>query len=187
MLVFAVMVAVLPRRTVFGHRTANNRTRQLERTATMNSTTKMASLVVGLLLSCGVLTVARADIPTGYTLEPGTVLSTHTPETDVCPISEWHLWIGPHDTVHGTIAEDGTNNALRVSGTYDSHGTFHLTGGELGGTDRAATVDAQVQSDGSMIFRMTNIDDPSQCNNRTVYLLWFRNGNDFGPPPVGGR
>jgi hypothetical protein len=152
----------------------------------MTSTTKMASLAVGLVLACGATTVARADIPSGYTLEPGSVLTTHTPETNVCPISNWQLWIGSHDTVKGAIEEPSSYKTWRLTGTYDSHGTFHLNGHESDGTDRAAAVDAQVQSDGSMIFRMTNAGDPSPCYNRTVYLPWFRGGNDFNPYLSGG-
>jgi hypothetical protein len=164
----------------------NTRRARPERTIVMISTTKMTSLAAGLLLACGVSTVARADIPSAYSLSPGTVLSTHTPETNACPISDWQLWIEPHKTVRGEIEETRTNKTWDLAGTYDSHGTFHLAGHESADSDRPATVDAQVQSDGSMIFRMATVDDPSPCHNRTVYLPWFRNGNDFSPYGGGG-
>jgi hypothetical protein len=111
-------------------------------------------------------------------LQSGTLLSTHTPPTATCPISLWHLLIGPGNTVKGTINVVGTNKAWNLAGTYDAHGTFHLSGPEVDGTGRSAEVDAQVQSDGSMIFRMTNAGDPSECYNRVVYLPYFRDGND---------
>jgi hypothetical protein len=158
---------------------------QPKRIRVMTSTTKLASLTAGLLFLCGASSVARANIPSSYTLQPGTVLSTHTPETNACPISLWQLWIEPHDTVRGSIGEWGTGKAWRLAGTYDSHGTFHLNGQELNGSASTGTVDAQVQSDGSLSLRMTNLD-PSQCYNRTIYLPWFRNGNDFNPFPQGG-
>ena len=151
----------------------------------MISTPKMASLTAGLLLLCGASSVARADIPSAYTLEEGTVLSTHTPQTNACPISDWHLYVGPHDTVQGTINEEGTNKAWQLAGKYDSHGTFHLNGQELNGTESTGPVDAQVETDGSLSLRMANID-PSPCYNRTVYLPWFRNGNDFDQYSEGG-
>ena len=119
-------------------------------------------------------------------LSPGTVLSTHTPQTDACPIEEWWWRIGPNDTVSGEIEEITTSKTWDLTGTYDAHGTFHLSGQELGNIDRPTTVDAQVQSDGSMIFRMTTAGDQSPCYNRTVYLPWFRNGNDSGGTGGGG-
>ena len=151
----------------------------------MTSTRKLASISAGLLLLCGASGVARADIPSNYALQEGTVLSTHTPDTNACPVTWWHVRIGPSDTVKGTIAEAGTDKVWRLSGSYDSHGTFHLKGQEPNDTDGAASVDAQVQTDGSLSLRMTK-RDPSQCYNRTVYLPWFRNGNDFNPYSGGG-
>jgi hypothetical protein len=145
----------------------------------MIETLRIAPVVAGLLLALGAPATARADIPAAYSLQPGTVLSTHTPPTTTCPLSEWNLLIGLRNTVQGTIVAMGTNKVWSLSGTYDSHGTFHLSGREVDGAGRSAAVDAQVQSDGSMIFRMTNIGDPSECYNRTVYLPWFRDGNDF--------
>jgi hypothetical protein len=152
----------------------------------MTSTAKMTSFAVGVLLSSGVSIVAWADAPSDYVVREGTVLSTHTPETGVCRITRWDLTIGPGETVRGTIKEDGTSKAWQMMGTYDSHGTFHLRGQEVGGAERARAIDAQMELDGSMIFRMTDIGDPSSCYNRTVYLPWFRNGNDFGPASIGG-
>jgi len=135
----------------------------------MTSTMKLTSLAAGLVLLCGATPIARADMTSGYSLQPGTVLSTHTPETNSCRITYWQLWIGPHETVRGAIEEEITDKFWSMSGTYDSQGTFHLKGQDPDGTE-GATVDAQVQPDGSMIFRMTDPADPSQCYNRVVYL-----------------
>ena len=140
---------------------------------------KMASVSVGLLLSCGVSVGAWGAIPSAYSLKAGTVLSTHTEETNACRITTWHMWIRPGETVEGTFSEELTNKTWELSGTYDSHGTFHLNDREAGNPGRTGTVDAQVQSDGSLIMRIANTGDPSPCYNRTVYLPWFRNGNDF--------
>lgn len=147
----------------------------------MTSTPKMAAIAAAMLLSCGAATVARADIPSGFAPQEGTVLSTHIPGDNVCPTTEWHLTTGPSDTVHGSIYVEGTNSLWGLAGTYDSHGTFHLSDRERGGADRTGTVDAQLQSDGSLILRMATVGDASPCDNRTVYLPWFRNGNDFDP------
>jgi hypothetical protein len=152
-----------------------------KRKSSMTSVSKLAAISMGLLIACTGSFAARADIPSRYSLQEGTVLSTHTPATGTCPITWWQLWIGPGRSVEGLIGEEGTSKGWQVSGTYDSHGTFHLDDRE-----KAGTVDAQVQSDGSLTMRMANVGDQSQCFNRTVYLPWFRNGNDFDPYLSGG-
>ena len=134
----------------------------------MISTTEMASIAAGLLLLCGASSVARPEIPSNYTLQQGTVLSTYTPETRACPTSWWHLWIEPRDTVQGTTDELCTNKTWRLAGTYNSHGTFQLKGQELNGSESNGTVDAQVQSDRSPSMRIANLD-PSQFFNGTIY------------------
>jgi hypothetical protein len=142
--------------------------------------TQMMCAAVAVCVVAGAAPIAWADVTPGYSLQPGTVLSTHTPETNVCRITHWQLWIGPRETVRGAIEEEVTDKFWSLSGTYDSQGTFHLKGQDPDGTE-GATVDAQVQPNGSMIFRMADPADPSQCYNRVVYLPWFRNGNDFNP------
>jgi hypothetical protein len=143
----------------------------------MTSTTKF----VIALLSCGASSIAWADIPSNFAPQEGTVLSTHIPASGNCPITKWQFGIGPHATVQGRVDVSGSSIPWRLSGTYDSHGTFHLHGQELGGAERSGAIDAQVQSDGSLTMRIATINDPSPCDNRTVYLPWFRNGNDFDP------
>lgn len=152
----------------------------------MTAATTMASIAAGVLLSCGASIAARADIPSRYILTEGTVLSTHIPEAQGCLATFWHLWVGRNNTVVGTVGEERTSRTWRLSGTYDFHGTFHLNDQELGGAERIGTVDAQVQSNGSLVLRLATIGDPSPCYNRTVFLPWFRNGSDFSPNPGGG-
>jgi hypothetical protein len=147
----------------------------------MTSMLKVASIAMGALLSSGVLIAALADVPAGYAPREGTVLSTHIPAEDGCRSTMWRLSIGPSDTVRGTVGVLGTNTTWQVSGSYTSNGTFHLNRQELGGAERTGTVDAQVQRDGALVLRMSDSADPSPCHNRTVYLPWFRNGNDFDP------
>jgi hypothetical protein len=83
--------------------------RKAARTMTMIAPLRMTSVAAGLMLAFWAPAIARADIPTAYALRPGTLLSTHTPPTATCPISFWHLLIGPGDTVKGTINVVGTN------------------------------------------------------------------------------
>ena len=107
------------------------------------------------------------------------MLATHIPGNNVCPTTEWRLMIGPSDTVMGSFGVEGTDSVWNLTGTYDSHGTFHLSDHEPGGAGKAGTVDAQLQSNGSLALRMATPGDASPCDNRTVYLPWFRRGNDF--------
>jgi hypothetical protein len=151
----------------------------------MTSNTKLASVAAYLVVACGAPAAVQAAIPYQYSLKPGTVLSTHTPDTGGCQFMKWQLTIGPNDTVAAKIEQTGVSKNWELTGTYDSHGTYHLNGHELDGAKGATIIDAQVQADGSMIFTMADAGDPSPCFNRTLYLPWFRNGNDFNPSLTG--
>jgi hypothetical protein len=155
--------------------------KQLEAHAPMATVMKIITITAGILLTGGASFVALADTPSAYAPLEGTVLSTHIPAADGCPGTVWSLAIGPGDTVLGTAGILGTNRSSQLTGSYDSHGTFHLKSQETGRDQALGTVDAQVQSDGSLVLRMTNLGGVSRCANRTVYLPWFRNGNDFDP------
>jgi hypothetical protein len=60
--------------------------------------------------------------------------------------------------------------------------SFRLDGQEPDGGRRTGTVDGYVRgSDGSLIFTIGNISGSSACDNQSVRVRWFRNGNGYGP------
>jgi hypothetical protein len=136
------------------------------------------AIVAGALLSTAALNIAIAA-PTPAYLEEGTVYSAHSPARDGCPSLDWHVWVGPKDTLSGMISTEGmTPKAFSVTGGIGVDRTFHLDGKEIGGTGRTSTIDGQVRDDGVLVATIGNVSGPSPCANKTVYIRWFRRGND---------
>jgi hypothetical protein len=80
------------------------------------------------------------------------------------------------------VAQDGMKDIWRVTGSFKSDRSFQLHGQELGGAQRTGDVNGYVrQSDGSLDFTTGNISGPSTCNNKSVWVRWFRNGNAYDP------
>jgi len=151
------------------------------------TTTKSLMLAGIAVMSLGIGD-AMANTPSRYALAQGTWLSTHTEPANGCPATQLHLEVGPGLTLQGTVVVEAAKQYRTwfESGTYDSNGIFRLKGQELGSAETTSTLDAQVQSNGSLVMRLTDHSEPSPCFNRTVYLPWFRNGNDFEPNLAGG-
>jgi hypothetical protein len=110
----------------------------------------------------------------------GTVYSAHTPKLGGCPALDWHLAVGPNHTLDGMVGVQGMQEIWRVSGSSTPDRHFHLTGQEMGGQQRTGTVDGEVLPNGTLELTMGNITGPSNpCNNKSVYIRWFRNGNAY--------
>ena len=122
---------------------------------------------------------ARAD---NFPPIEGTVYSTISPATEGCPELNWQVRVGPHNSLAGMVAQDGMKDIWRVTGSFKDDRSFQLHGQELGGAQRTGDVNGYVrESDGSLIFTVGNISDPSTCNNKSVWVRWFRNGNAYDP------
>jgi hypothetical protein len=122
------------------------------------------------------------------TPQEGMVYSTHSPAKGDCPELFWHVTVGPKMTLLGMVGHGGMQDIWRLSGTYTPEHTLHLDGQELGGAQRTGSVDGEVRADGSLIMTIGNFSGPSPCANKTIYLPWFRDGNDFesNPGAAGG-
>jgi hypothetical protein len=84
------------------------------------------------------------------------------------------------------ISTEGVSpRAFIVNGGIGPDRTFHLTGTDLAGTGRTGVVDGTVRSDGVLVATMSKISGPSPCNDKTVYIKWFRGGNDPYDPGKG--
>jgi hypothetical protein len=144
---------------------------------------KTSAAIMAVALISGVAgnaSQARAAAP--FPPVEGTVFSTHSPATAGCPELDWHVWVGPNSSLTGMVGLEGMNDMWRLSGTFAADRSFHLTGKEISGAQRTATVDGSVRaSDGSLIFTIGNISGQSACNNKSVWVPWFRNGNSYDP------
>lgn len=70
----------------------------------------------------------------------------------------------------------------RVTGSFKADRSFQLHGQVLDGAQRTGEVNGYIRdSDGSLSFTLGNITGASTCNNKSVWVRWFRNGNAYEP------
>jgi hypothetical protein len=143
---------------------------------------KQSAVIAAALISGTAWMASLAQAGAPFPPLEGTVLSTISPATDGCPDLNWTVAVGPNDTLNGIVAQDGMKDIWRVTGSFKADRSFHLNGQELGGAQRTGTVDGYVrESDGSLIFTIGNISGASTCNNKSVWVRWFRDGNGYSP------
>jgi hypothetical protein len=146
----------------------------------MISKLKTAAVAVALISGAAWLAApAQAD---NFPPVEGTVYSTISPASDGCPELNWQVRVGPNNSLMGMVAQDGMKDIWRVTGSFKNDRSFQLHGQELGGAQRTGDVSGYVrESDGSLAFTVGNISGPSTCNNKSVWVRWFRNGNSYDP------
>lgn len=142
-------------------------------------TTKITAIMAAGIFLCDF--AANPVLGALVTPQEGMVYSAHSPSIGGCPEMDWHVRVGPNHTLTGMVATDGMQRIWNLSGSYTPDHKFHLNGKETGGALRTGTVDGQVRPNGSLVLTMGNISGPSPCNNKTVYLPWFRDGNAYDP------
>ena len=141
------------------------------------------SAVAAALLMAGAWSPAMAQT----TPVEGTVYSTHTPKMGDCPALDWHVAVGPKNTLTGMVATDGMKNIWRITGTFNAQHKFRLEGQEVGGAQRTGAVEGEIRPDGSLNAAMGGFSSASPCEKKSVYIPWFRNGNNaYDPAPRAG-
>ena len=143
---------------------------------------KQSAVIAAALISGTVWMASPAQAVAPFPSSEGTVLSTISPATNGCPDLNRTVEVAPDSTLNGTVAQVGMRDIWRVTGVFKADRTFHLDGQELGGARRTGTVDGYVRgSDGSLILTIGKISGSSTCDNRSVWVRWFRNGNGYSP------
>jgi len=142
--------------------------------------------MLGVASLCGIATYPTGAAAQRVVPKEGMVYSTHSPAVDQCPELFWHVWVGPKKTLRGTVDRGDNVNIWRLKGTYTPDHTFHLDSQELGGAQRTGAVDGRVLENGSLVMTLGNISGPSACEGKSIYVPWFRDGNDFNPFDQGG-
>lgn len=150
----------------------------------MTSLKSGLAIAAAALLSGAAWNAALAAAP-AY-LQEGTVYTAHSPARNGCPSLDWHIWVGPQDTLSGMISTEGVSaKAFSMTGGIGADRTFHLNGKEIGGTGRTGVVDGKVRDDGVLVATISQISGPSPCADKTVYIKWFRGGDDAYDPGKG--
>ena len=151
----------------------------------MVSKPKNATLAAALI--SGVAWFATPAHAENFPPAEGTVFTTMSPATDGCPELNWQVRVGPNNSLMGIVAQDGMKDIWRVSGSFKGDRSFQLHGQELGGAQRTGDVNGYVrESDGSLTFTVGNISGPSTCNNKSVWVRWYRDGNAYNPNVTAG-
>ena len=144
----------------------------------MSFARKSGPFLAAAVLSAVAWNAAVAQPAPAY-LKEGAVYSVHSIAQHGCPTLDWHIWVGPQDTLQGMISTEGvTPNAYAVKGAIGPNRTFHLDGKQIGGAGATGSVDGTVRDDGTLVATMSKLAPSSPCNDKTVYVKWFRRGND---------
>jgi hypothetical protein len=143
---------------------------------------KLKNAAVAVALISGAAWLAAPAQSANFPPVEGTVYSTISPASDGCPELNWEVRVGPNNSLTGFVAQDGMKDIWRVTGAFKDDRSFQLHGQEIGGAQRTGDVNGIVRdSDGSLSFTVGNISGPSTCNNKSVWVRWFRDGNVYNP------
>jgi hypothetical protein len=122
-------------------------------------------LTVSALALTASLGVASAQV-----FPEGRVYMFHSKAQGSCPALDWHVVIGPNNTLNGIIAWDDMKAIAHATGSLDPTArTFSMQVHEVGGQGRSATVDGTVRQDGWLVGNVKGQD--VACTGITVQ--WF--------------
>jgi hypothetical protein len=128
-------------------------------------------LTVGALALTASLGVALAQMPEGR------LFVFHSTAQGACPPLDWHLVVGPNNTLSGMLSWDNMKSMAQATGTVNlTARTFAMQAHEVGGQKRSATIDGTVGQNG---WLKANIRGQN-VNCTGVDVPWFT------PPPAGG-
>jgi hypothetical protein len=129
----------------------------------------IAASVLAIAATCGAAS-AQGVAP------PGRVYAFHSQASGACPALDWHVTVGPNNTLTGILAWDDMKAMAHATGSVTPNRTFAMTAKEVGGQGRTAEITGQVRTDGWLV---ANIKGPKiECNGITV--PWYT------PAPAGG-
>ena len=134
------------------------------------------AVMAGALLSCAGIGLASAQAPGDTAPSVGRVYTLHTAAVGGgCPSLDWHIVVGPNDTLSGMIGADDMKVVFSVTGKYDPVlKTASMSGKEISGPNPGApgALNAQVQSDGRLAASLGGLPVGAACQGKTVYVRW---------------
>jgi hypothetical protein len=128
----------------------------------MVSPKMIVASALAIATTCGAA-MAQSAVP------PGRVFAFHSQAAGACPGLDWHLVVGPNNSLSGMLAWDDMKAMAHVTGSVTPARTFTMTAKEVGGQGRTANITGQVRTDGWLV---ASIKGPKiECNNITV--SWY--------------
>lgn len=126
------------------------------------------------LIAAGILALAA---PCGAAFAQGGLYVLHSEPAGGCPGLDWHVVVGRTGALSGIVGWDNMKHLARVTGAINrEEHTFQMTANEIGGAERAATIDGRIESDGVAV---ATIKGPNiECKDVTIPY--------FKQPAVGG-
>jgi hypothetical protein len=132
--------------------------------------------LMGTIAAGAVVAAATCNLALAQAVAPeGRVYVFHSNPTGQCPAVDWHVVVGANNTLGGVVAWNNMKSLANLNGTIAQNRSFTMTGKEVGGQGRTATVTGTVRPDGWLV---ANVKGPNLvCNGITVPF--------FVPPPSG--
>ena len=122
-------------------------------------------LTVSALALTASLGVASAQV-----FPEGRIYTFHSRAQGSCPALDWHVVIGPNNTLNGMIAWNDMTTIAHATGSLDpASRTFSMQVREVGGQGRSATVDGTVRQDGWLVANVNGQD--VACKG--ISVQWF--------------
>ena len=98
---------------------------------------------IGALALTASLGVASAQVPEGR------LFAFRSTAQGACPPLDWHVVVGPNNTLSGMISWDSMKSMAHATGTINPTArTFAMQAHEVGGQGRSATIDGTVNQNG---------------------------------------
>ena len=137
----------------------------------MNFRKLSLAVVAGAAVSCVGMDIASAQPNPGNAAPvPGRVYAFHTNAVEGCPSADWHIVVGPNNTLSGMVSTDDHKNIWRVTGTY-GNGEGHLQGTNVA-TGKPGATNAKVQTDGRLALTMGGFVEGSACQGQVLTIPW---------------
>ena len=133
---------------------------------------------IGRGLTIGALALtASFGVASAQGIPEGRVYTFHSSARASCPALDWHVVVGPNNTLDGMISWDSMKAMAHAAGTINPAArTFSMQAHEVGGQGRTATVDGTVRQDGYLV---ASIKGPNvACTG--IQVPWFT------PSPAAG-
>jgi hypothetical protein len=128
--------------------------------------TKWAKTIAGVALMMGIVGSASA-----LELEQGRILGFHSEPSNGCPGLDWHIVVGARNQLKGMISWDDMHDIVRVSGSADQDGRFHLAFPPMKGSRSGGSIEGQFPDyNGWLTAHVVGVG----CPRQDVQVQWFR-------------